>query len=411
MSASTHIPPTGTHCPAATLAAIRSNSSGSRWRTHSYCWACEQENTKSGSSSIRATAEANVRTHLRTVSRIGHSHAVSMWAWPVAMARWADGAVGVASAGARTARASAGVAPAATASSPRASSAQQLRPPAVGDGQRAHHAVEDVEVVEQRLGLLVDDDEVGAGELVERGLARRRRRTERRRPELRERRVRGCLDDDLHRTGAGGDRHGRAPRVDALDRLAVRPTHEALALESGTVGGEAEIDDRLDALRRPLGGHFAPAAEPRRAPRRPPWRGHRESVAERRATGPASTLIASRRGWTSGRTRSNSSRSMRSSTSGRLSCTAENGSDTEISLTDTMSHALAGPPPTFGQLAMRHRLTLVVAGAGWGKSAMLRGLTATAPSIEVRRPASGWTPFALAHALVDGIAEHTHQAP
>ena len=60
---------------------------------------------------------------------------------------------------------------------------------------------------------------------------------------------------------------------------------------------------------------------------------------------------------------------------------------------------------------MRHRLTLVVAGAGWGKSAMFRGLTATSPSIEVRRPASGWTPFALAHALVDGIAEHTQQRP
>ena len=87
-----------------------------------------------------------------------------------------------------------------------------------------------------------------------------------------------------------------------------------------------------------------------------------------------------------------------------------NGSDTEICLTDTMSHVQAGPPPAFGQLAMRHRLTLVVAGAGWGKSAMLRGLAATAPSIEVRRPASGWTPFALAHALVDGIAEHTGTA-
>src|SRR5688500_18499288 len=73
-----------------------------------------------------------------------------------------------------------------------------------------------------------------------------------------------------------------------------------------------------------------------------------------------------------------------------------------------MSHALAGPP-AFGHLAMRHRLTLVVAGAGWGKSAMLRGLTATCPSIEVRRPASGWTPFALARALVAGIAEHTQR--
>ena len=84
-----------------------------------------------------------------------------------------------------------------------------------------------------------------------------------------------------------------------------------------------------------------------------------------------------------------------------------NGSDNEICLTDTMWHNLAGVPPAVGQVAMRHRLTLVVAGAGWGKSAMLRGLTATEPSIEVRRPVQGWTPFALAHALVDGIAEHT----
>ena len=86
-----------------------------------------------------------------------------------------------------------------------------------------------------------------------------------------------------------------------------------------------------------------------------------------------------------------------------------NGSDMEICLTDTMSNVLAGPE--FGQLAMRHRVTLVVAGAGWGKSASLRGLAATAPCIEVRRPVTGWTPFALAHALVDGIAEHTAQAP
>ena len=84
-----------------------------------------------------------------------------------------------------------------------------------------------------------------------------------------------------------------------------------------------------------------------------------------------------------------------------------NRSDNEICLTDTMWHNLAGVPPAVGQVAMRHRLTLVVAGAGWGKSAMLRGLTATEPSIEVRRPVQGWTPFALAHALVDGIAEHT----
>ena len=159
---------------------------------------------------------------------------------------------------------------------PAGEQAQQPRPTSIGDGQRAHHRVEDVEVVQQGLRLLVDDDEVGAGELVQRGLACGGRRTERRRPELRERRVRGCLDDDLHRARPSGDRHGGAPRVDALDWLSVRPTNEALALESGGVGDEAEVDDRLDTAPSPLGRHVAPAAEPRRAPRWPPWRGHRE---------------------------------------------------------------------------------------------------------------------------------------
>ena len=141
-----------------------------------------------------------MRTHLRTVSRIGHSHAVSMWAWPVAMARWAAGDVGVASAGARTARDLGRRGAAGEGVEAARQHAEQLRPAPIGDRQRAHHPVEDVEVVEQCLRLLVDDDEVGAGELVQRRLARGRRQTERRRPELRERRVRRSLDDDLHRT-------------------------------------------------------------------------------------------------------------------------------------------------------------------------------------------------------------------
>ena len=44
MSGSTHIPPTGIHWPAATLSAMRPNSSGSRAAIHAYCWACEHEN-------------------------------------------------------------------------------------------------------------------------------------------------------------------------------------------------------------------------------------------------------------------------------------------------------------------------------------------------------------------------------
>jgi ATP/maltotriose-dependent transcriptional regulator MalT/DNA-binding SARP family transcriptional activator len=66
-----------------------------------------------------------------------------------------------------------------------------------------------------------------------------------------------------------------------------------------------------------------------------------------------------------------------------------------------------GPPAAALQTALSHRLTLVVAAAGWGKSTLLRGLVAAAPSIEVRRSASGWNAFTLARAMVDGIAEKT----
>ena len=44
MSGSTHMPPTGIHCPAVTLSVMRANNSGSRWAIHSYCCACEHEN-------------------------------------------------------------------------------------------------------------------------------------------------------------------------------------------------------------------------------------------------------------------------------------------------------------------------------------------------------------------------------
>ncbi len=98
MSDSTHIPPVGTHCPLATFAAMRAKSSGWPSSIHAYCCACEQTNRYSGCSSISRTAEANVRSHLRRVSRIGHSQAVSMCACPVATIRWALDRAGVANA-------------------------------------------------------------------------------------------------------------------------------------------------------------------------------------------------------------------------------------------------------------------------------------------------------------------------
>jgi len=55
-------------------------------------------------------------------------------------------------------------------------------------------------------------------------------------------------------------------------------------------------------------------------------------------------------------------------------------------------------------LVLFHRLTLVVAAAGWGKSTLLRRMAEAVPSFEFSRPPAGWTPFSLAHALSDAIS-------
>ncbi len=289
MSGSTHIPPTGIHCPAATLSAMRANSSGSRAAIHAYCWACEHENRYSGASSISATADANVRVHLRTVSPIGHSHAVSMWAWPVATTRWAPERAGSAERGGdRGARRRDGVV------APARRGGQQVQGAADGDadagaprvveGERAHRAVEDIEVVQQRLGGGVDDDELGPLQPVQRVGTGGRRRPERRRAELRQQRVRRGLDDELDRSGLSGHRHGLAPGVDALHGSALGVAHEALALEARGIGPEAEVEERLDPPARPRRRHLAGEAEPRRAPRRSPALadGERRQVVEPR---------------------------------------------------------------------------------------------------------------------------------
>ncbi len=91
VSDSTHIPPAGTNRPSATAFFTRAHTSG-RWsRTHAHCWACDMAKTNSGSSSSSAVMLEVVRATLRTVSRSGHSHAESMWAWPTALMRWAEG--------------------------------------------------------------------------------------------------------------------------------------------------------------------------------------------------------------------------------------------------------------------------------------------------------------------------------
>ena len=111
-SDSTHMLPTGAQDPSRTAALIRSKSSGCVSLIQAYCCADEQAKTSSGYSRASAVTLAKVRAHLRFVSRTGHSQALSMWAWPTALIRWALADAGRDSGSASSLRAS--TAPAAT---------------------------------------------------------------------------------------------------------------------------------------------------------------------------------------------------------------------------------------------------------------------------------------------------------
>ena len=114
----------------------------------------------------------------------------------------------------------------------------------------AHQSVEDAEVVHQRFGVGVDDDQIGALEPVQRLLACCRRRSEGGWPELRERRVRGRLHREHERSRLRVYGDVRALRMDPLDRLSGVVADETLALEPGGIAVEAEVDHGLD----PAGG-------------------------------------------------------------------------------------------------------------------------------------------------------------
>ena len=107
-------------------------------------------------------------------------------------------------------------------SSARFEGAQHLHPARVVEPQGAHHAVEHLEVVGERFGVGVDDDELGPAEPVDRRLAGGVERALRRRPELGERRVGGRFEQQGHVTGRVVEPVVRPPRVDALER---RATH------------------------------------------------------------------------------------------------------------------------------------------------------------------------------------------
>ena len=75
--------PLGSHRPALTALVTCAKSAGLSSFTIWYCAAWLQRKLKDGNRSIERRAVAKVRTHLRRVSSIRHSHAVSMCAWPI----------------------------------------------------------------------------------------------------------------------------------------------------------------------------------------------------------------------------------------------------------------------------------------------------------------------------------------
>ena len=84
-SGSTHMPPPASQRPSFTRSEICENSAGCMRSIHSYCCGWLQRNVNVGLRSISRSIVAKVRVHLRLVSSSVQSHAVSIWAWPIAV--------------------------------------------------------------------------------------------------------------------------------------------------------------------------------------------------------------------------------------------------------------------------------------------------------------------------------------
>ena len=210
-----------------------------------------------------------MRVHLRIVSLVGHSQAVSMWAWPVATIRWAP-----AVAGANADRSPARIASRSGRRSSTSVSTRRSRCRLGSSvGKRPHQPVDDIEIVDELLGGIIDEHDLGPPEAIQRPLAGRVEGTEATRTESGEGRVGRSFEPDRERAGRTCDAVVRALGVDALDGSPRLVDDEALALEPGRIGAEPEVDHRLDPLVGPVLGHVAehrePGGCPWRAPRRP----------------------------------------------------------------------------------------------------------------------------------------------
>ncbi len=143
--------------------------------------------------------------------------------------------------------------------------------------QRTHVSVEHLDVVGERFCLVVVEDDLGPPERVEPAVAGGREPSQRRRPELREHRVGGSLDEEVG-TPAGDD-VGRQPvvgaaRMDALHRastpVAVDGDDQPFGLEARSPRVEPEVDHGLHATVAPRRRDLAREPEPRGLPRSPP---------------------------------------------------------------------------------------------------------------------------------------------
>jgi hypothetical protein len=209
--------------------------------TQACCWAWENAKTSSGYSSASVATLETVRATLRRVSRSGQSQAESMCAWPTADS-WC---------------------------------ALDLPAARLLRGQLLLQAVERLQVQDQVPHLGVEHRQVGAGQLVDRGLAALGADVDLRVGVVeRDLRVRGALDVELdpvarrgRRTVRSEDRQRRVglPRVQTLQRYAGGGVHQALGGEAGAAA-EAEVDHGLDLGAGPLGRHLAAELEPRGAP-------------------------------------------------------------------------------------------------------------------------------------------------
>ena len=205
-----------------------------------------------------------------------------MCAWPMAIERCPAGACS-ASHGCNGRRAAT---TSGRRSSARSRAREHLHPAGIVEPQGAHHAVDDLEVVGESLGVGVDDHELGPTEAVDRTVARGVERALRRRAELRERRIGRRLEQQRQVAGRPVERVVRASRVDALEgaprAVVVALDDEPFALEPGGVRVEPEVDHGLDAVTRPTVGARAVESEPRGRPRCTPRtpRGERCEVFE-----------------------------------------------------------------------------------------------------------------------------------